>query len=174
VRAELDDLVAAADSALVVVTTASEDQRAGCLVGFHGQCSIEPFRYSVWLSRANHTHRVALFATHFAVHFLSEQDEELAELFGTTSGDQVDKFTRCEWTAGAGDVPLLTGLPAAVFERQSLWSDASDHVCLVGEPVAVQTGAAYRPLRLSGAHRLHAGHAAEERPVPDLAAERPA
>lgn len=170
-RAELDELVAAADSALVVVTTASEDQRAGCLVGFHGQCSIEPFRYSVWLSRANHTHRVALFATHFAVHFLSDAHEDLAELFGTTSGDQVDKFTRCEWTAGAGDVPLLTGVPAVVFARQSLWSDASDHVCLVGEPVAVQTGAAYRPLRLSGAHRLQAGHAAEERPVPDLAAE---
>ena len=173
-RAELDDLVAAVDTALVVVTTASEDQRAGCLVGFHGQCSIEPFRYAVWLSRANHTHRVALFATHFAVHFLSEQDEDLAELFGTLSGDQADKFTRCDWTAGPGGVPVLTRVPAIVFERQSLWNDDSDHVCLVGAPVAVQTGSPFRPLRLSAAHRLHAGHEADERPVPGLTAQRPA
>lgn len=170
-RAELDELVATADTALIVVTTASQGQRAGCLVGFHGQCSIEPFRYSVWLSRANHTHRVALFATHFAVHFLSEQDQDLAELFGTTSGDQGDKFTQCEWTAGLGEVPVLTGVPAVVFERQSLWTDASDHVCLVGAPVAVQTGGPFRPLRLSGAHRLQPGHEAEERPVPGLTAQ---
>jgi flavin reductase (DIM6/NTAB) family NADH-FMN oxidoreductase RutF len=168
VRAELDALVAQADGALIVVTTASQNQRAGCLVGFHVQCSIEPFRYAIWLSQANHTYRVALFATHYAVHFLGEENQELAELFGTTSGDREDKFSHCAWTAGAGGVPVLTGVPAVVFERVTLWNDGSDHVCLVGEPVAVQTGSPFRPLRLSGAERLQAGHAAEDRPVPNL------
>ncbi len=38
-------LMAALDSPLIVVTTADERERAGCLVGFHGQSSIEPQRY---------------------------------------------------------------------------------------------------------------------------------
>ena len=56
------------DPALVIVTTAAGDQRAGCVVGFHSQCSIDPLRYAVWLSKANLTYRVALLATHVAVH----------------------------------------------------------------------------------------------------------
>ena len=37
-----DDLIAAMDGAMVVVTTAAGDDVGGCLVGFHAQCSIEP------------------------------------------------------------------------------------------------------------------------------------
>jgi len=48
-------LMAALDSPLIVVTTADERERAGCLVEFHGQSSIEPQRYCVWLSKANYT-----------------------------------------------------------------------------------------------------------------------
>ena len=59
---DADDVVEHVDQALIVVTTAANDQRSGCLVGFHTQCSIEPFRYAVWLSKANLTYRVALFA----------------------------------------------------------------------------------------------------------------
>ena len=59
-----DALMAQLDQPLVVVTTAAGDERAGCVVGFHVQCSIEPRRVAVWLSKANHTFRVSLFASH--------------------------------------------------------------------------------------------------------------
>ena len=65
-----DAVVKRLDDPLIVVTTASDDERAGCLVGFHTQCSIEPLRYAIWLSKANVTYRVGLFASHLAVHFL--------------------------------------------------------------------------------------------------------
>jgi flavin reductase (DIM6/NTAB) family NADH-FMN oxidoreductase RutF len=130
---DLDSLLAGTNGALVVVTTASNDQRAGCLIGFHSQCSIEPVRFALWLSKANHTYRVSLFATHMAVHFVGQQDRELARLFGGTSGDRVDKFSLCEWTAGPGGVPLLTGCPdVMVLERLTSWDDGSDHVCFIG------------------------------------------
>ena len=77
---------------MVVVTTAVAGERAGCLVGFHAQSAIDPQRYCVWLSKANHTYRVALRSTHLAVHFLTEDDLEVAEHFGTLTGDDVDKF----------------------------------------------------------------------------------
>lgn len=164
----VDDLVARTDPALIVVTTATPDQRAGCLVGFHSQCGIEPFRYAVWLSKANYTYRVALFATHFAVHFLSDGDGELAELFGTHSGDSFDKFEDGAWTAGEGDVPLLDGCSAVVFEKQAVWDVGGDHVCLVGAPTGFVSIAPRPPLRVSAAIRFEAGHAAQERPVPDV------
>ena len=44
---------------MCVVTAASGTERSGCLVGFSAQCSIEPARYAVWLSKANHTYGVA-------------------------------------------------------------------------------------------------------------------
>jgi flavin reductase (DIM6/NTAB) family NADH-FMN oxidoreductase RutF len=45
---------------LIVVTTADERERAGCLVGFRVQSSIEPQRYRVLLSKASYTYPVAL------------------------------------------------------------------------------------------------------------------
>jgi flavin reductase (DIM6/NTAB) family NADH-FMN oxidoreductase RutF len=52
---DFNTLMAALDSPLIVVTTADVRERAGCLVEFHGQSSIEPQRYCVWLSKANYT-----------------------------------------------------------------------------------------------------------------------
>src|SRR5947208_16793782 len=79
-----DRLVAAANAAMVVVTTVSGDgERSGCLVGFHSQCSIDPRQYAVWISRENHTFRVARQADALAVHFLAQGDLDVAELFGS-------------------------------------------------------------------------------------------
>jgi flavin reductase (DIM6/NTAB) family NADH-FMN oxidoreductase RutF len=168
-----DTLMAHADSALVVVTTASDDQRAGCVVGFHTQCSIEPVRYAVWFSKANFTYRVSLFATHLAVHFLGADDMELAELFGATTGDRFDKFAHCEWEPGPGGVPLLDRCPnRLVLARTSAWDDGGDHVCLVGAPVHAEATTDLVPLRLSAGHDIDAGHPVEERGEPsDLHAE---
>ncbi len=96
-------LMASLDAPMVVVTTAMDEERAGCLVGFHAQSSIDPGRYCVWLSKANHTYRVVLRSTHLAVHFLTEDDRPLAVHFGTRSGDDPRQVRR--------DRPRLTALP---------------------------------------------------------------
>ena len=161
------ELVAQLDPAMAVVTTTSQRERAGCLIGFHAQCSIEPNRYVVWLSKANHTLRVGVHARHFAVHFLGQSDVELARLFGTTSGDRVDKFARCDWTPSESGVPLLRSCPNwFTGDKVALLDEGSDHVCLVLEPTAVASAARLQPLRLSQVTHLRPGHEAEERPRP--------
>ncbi len=75
-----DGLMSSLDTPLVVVTTAVGDERGGCLVGFHAQSGIDPGRYCLWLSKANHTYRLALRSTHLGVHFLTEDQLWLAEL----------------------------------------------------------------------------------------------
>lgn len=166
-----DRLVAALDPAMIVVTTAADGERAGCLVGFHSQCSIEPARYAVWLSKANHTFRVALRAEFVAVHVLTDDQHDLAAAFGTRSGDDVDKFAGLEWTEGPAGVPLLAGCEGRfVGRRRAMVEESSDHVILILEPVEAAGGDGaddVRPLRLSAVTDLEPGHGAGEHPRPE-------
>jgi flavin reductase (DIM6/NTAB) family NADH-FMN oxidoreductase RutF len=161
------DLMASLDTPMSVVTTAAGDERAGCLIGFQAQSSITPARFVVWLSKANHTYRVAMHAEHLAVHFLTADDVDLAELFGTLSGDQVDKFARCGWRPGPSGVPVLDRCPHhVVMARHVVLDDGGDHVCLVGRLVEVAGAGRFTPLRLAAVAHLEAGHEVEERPRP--------
>lgn len=162
-----DTIMASLDSPMAVVTTAVDGERAGCLIGFHAQSSIDPGRYSLWLSKANHTYRVALRTTLLGVHYLTADDRDLARLFGTTSGDDIDKFDRCEHEEGPGGVPLLSACPnRLVVSRIALLDEGGDHVCVVTEPVEAASGGPFTPLRLSDVDDLDPGHAAEERNHP--------
>jgi flavin reductase (DIM6/NTAB) family NADH-FMN oxidoreductase RutF len=160
-------LASALDPPMTVVTTVADGERAGCLVGFHAQCSISPGRYVVWLSKANHTHRVAMRSEVLAVHFLDRGRRDLAELFGGTSGDDHDKFERCDWAPGPRGVPVLTACSHhLVGRRVALLDEGSDHVCVVVDPVAVSAPGALEPMRLSDIADIEPGHEADERPAP--------
>jgi flavin reductase (DIM6/NTAB) family NADH-FMN oxidoreductase RutF len=162
-----DGLMSSLDPPLVVVTTAVGDERGGCLVGFHAQSGIDPGRYCLWLSKANHTYRLALRSTHLAVHFLTEDQLSLAELFGTLSGDDVDKFEALSTETGTGQTPLLVDAPHRLLVRRvALLDEGSDHVCVTTEPVVAETTGSFRPLRLSAAVDLVPGHDNEERNSP--------
>lgn len=169
-RDAFDSLMAALDSPMAVVTAAAGRERAGCLIGFHVQCSIDPGQHAVWLSKANHTFRVALLSTHLGVHLLTEDDRDLATLFGTVSGDDTDKFAGLAVESGPEGVPLLAACPHRLVVRRVAVLDAGgDHVCFVTEPVAAATTGPFRPLRLSAVRDLDAGHEVHERPQPPTA-----
>jgi len=172
---DFNTLMAALDSPLIVVTTADERERAGCLVEFHAQSSIDPQRYCVWLSKANYTYRVALQSSHLVIHFLTADDLPLAELFGTQTVDTVDKFAGLPVDSGPGGAPVLRQCPNWLAVRRiALLDEAGDHVCLTTEPVAARSAGPFRPLRISQAGHLKAGHGAEERPGPPTERAAPA
>ena len=160
---EFDELISAGDPAMIVVTAAGSAGRAGCLVGFHSQCSISPFRYAIWISTANHTAHVAPTAEHLGLHFLSAPDRHLAELFGSVSGDDADKFERCSHTQRRNGVPELTDCAnRMIVRRVATLDEGGDHLCLTVEPIAVTHGP-YDPLRLSMVADISAGHPASGR-----------
>ena len=121
---------------MMVVTAAGDGERAGCLVGFATQCSIDPPRFAVWISRKNHTFRVAKGAAALAVHFLSVDDRGLAELFGHNTGDEVDKFARCRWRDGPDGVPVLEDCSRWFVGRVLEQIPTDDHVGFLLAPVA--------------------------------------
>jgi flavin reductase (DIM6/NTAB) family NADH-FMN oxidoreductase RutF len=131
-----EDIAATLGSPMVIVTARAGDERAGCLVGFSTQCSIDPTRYLVCLSKTNHTYRVARDAASLVVHVLHDaaDDRALARLFGENTADEVDKFSRCEWEAGPDGVPVLPTcdwFSGRIVNR----TDLGDHVGFIIEPV---------------------------------------
>jgi flavin reductase (DIM6/NTAB) family NADH-FMN oxidoreductase RutF len=159
-------LMASADPPLIVLTTAAEDEQAGCLVGFHAQSSIAPQHYCVWLSKANHTYRVGLRAAHFAVHFLTADDFAIAERFGTLSGEDANKFEGFDVDLDPHGVPDLKACPNRMsLERIAVLDDGSDHVCLTTRVRAARSEKPFAPLRVSSAIHLVPGHSSEERAI---------
>jgi flavin reductase (DIM6/NTAB) family NADH-FMN oxidoreductase RutF len=163
VAAAFDAMITGLDAPLVIVTTSSGGERAGCLVGFHSQSSIAPRRAAVWLSKANRTYRVALRASHVAVHALTVADGGVAAHFGGETGDEVDKFAGLAWSEGPGGVPLLAACPhRVVLARVTLLDEGGDHVLLTGAPVLAESPGAFTPLRLGDVEgHIRPGHPAE-------------
>ena len=129
----------------------------GCLVGFATQCSIDPLRFLVCLSNKNKTYRLARDATHMALHVVPEDREDLAELFGGETGDEIDKLARVDWSGGPGDVPLIGGCPYAAGRILDRF-DVGDHVAFVLD-VETKQGSA-TPMRFARADAIDPGHEA--------------
>jgi flavin reductase (DIM6/NTAB) family NADH-FMN oxidoreductase RutF len=148
------------DYPMFVVTVAHDGERSGCLVGFGTQVSIDPPQLLVCISDKNHTHGLARHAELVAVHLLSPDQQELAELFGEQTGDEVDKFARCSWHPGPGGVPLLDDAPRHVVGRVLQRLPFADHLGLLLEPV--ETFVSDRPVAYSLAQAVHMepGHSA--------------
>ena len=106
-----DALVGGLDYPMFIVTATDGTHRAGCLIGFAAQCSISPPLFMAWLSVNNHTFTIARHTDTLAVHVLPREATELATLFGTRTGFEVDKFAHCRWHDGPGGVPLLDDCP---------------------------------------------------------------
>ena len=156
-----DAFVAGADYPVLVVTTRKGPLRAGCLVGFATQVSIDPPRFLVALSKKNHTYALAREAHHLAVHLLDSGQTSLATLFGAETGDDIDKFAHCDWHPGPATLPILDAAAGWFCGRILDKHDLGDHVGFV---LAPEAGSAPAPditaLRYDRVAALEPGHEA--------------
>jgi len=135
---QFGELLGGLDYPIFVVTTIADGEKSGCLVGFTTQVSINPPLFLVGLSEKNHTVGVAGRATHLAVHFIDRGHLELAHLFGEESGDEVDKFSACQWSTGPHGVPVLDDASAWFVGRIAERIDLGDHISHLLEPADVK------------------------------------
>jgi flavin reductase (DIM6/NTAB) family NADH-FMN oxidoreductase RutF len=162
--AGMDAFIDRLDPDMCVVTAAADGDRAGCLVGFASQCSIEPVRYAVWLSKANRTYRVARTAPRLAVHLLTREQRGLAELFGGETGDHTDKLARVRWREETGGAVVLDEAAAWFVGRVVQRVEGGDHVGFVLEPETWggrEDTEGAKLLRLSDATSISPGHPAD-------------
>jgi flavin reductase (DIM6/NTAB) family NADH-FMN oxidoreductase RutF len=155
---EFERLMAQLDYSLFIVTAAGDGQRSGCLVGFASQVSIHPARFLICLSVKNRTFEVAQHAAVLVVHFVPQQAEELAVLFGGQTGDETDKFAQCEWREGPNGTPVLTSLPDWFAGRILKRLDLGDHWGFLLEPIEGEAHRSGSPLTFRRAKWIEPGH----------------
>jgi flavin reductase (DIM6/NTAB) family NADH-FMN oxidoreductase RutF len=154
------ELVVGLEYSMFIVTVRAGQQQAGCLVGFGCQTSIEPPRFLVCLSRKNHTYRVATSSEAVAVHFVPQQAEALARLFGGCTGDEVDKFAHCAWRPGPAGLPILQECRNWFVGRVLERLDLGDHVGYQLEPIAAHREAGESYFTFRQAMHIEPGHPA--------------
>lgn len=130
-------LAGSLDYPLFIVTAADGQRREGCVIGFATQCSFHPARFLACLSRENRTYRLARDADALAVHLVPRTQVELARLFGGETGDEIDKFERCDWHPGPRGLPILDGCRSWFAGAISARHDLGDHVGFLLDPFEV-------------------------------------
>ncbi|MQY26801.1 flavin reductase family protein [Nocardia aurantia] len=156
-----DRVIEGADGSMWIVTTVADGRRAGCLVGFGTQVSIEPRRFLACLSKQNHTYRVAMPATHLAVHLVGAESMALAQLFGAETGSEMNKFEHCDWLEGPHGLPILTTATGWFIGEILRRDDFGDHVGFLLRPTAAQAPEVEAPaLRYRAVSELTPGHQA--------------
>jgi flavin reductase (DIM6/NTAB) family NADH-FMN oxidoreductase RutF len=153
-----EELVGQLDYSMLIVTTAAGDERSGCLIGFATQVSIHPPRFLACLSVKNRTYRVAEQADVLVVHFVAVEDDELAELFGGQTGDEVDKFAQVDWRPGPEGAPVIERLQNWFAGRILERHDFGDHHGFVLEPIEGEAGRGESTLTFHRAKRIEPGH----------------
>jgi flavin reductase (DIM6/NTAB) family NADH-FMN oxidoreductase RutF len=156
--AAADKVLTSLNLPLLVVTTANSKTRAGCLVGFATQCSVDPLLLLVCISRENRTCRVADEAAGLAIHGISEAERDLAELFGGETGDEIDKFEHCEWRRGPLGLPLLARAPGWIAATIEGRMDAGDHIAHLVKPTSAELRRSFDPLRTRKGAEIEPGH----------------
>lgn len=154
------DVLGSVPAPMAVVTVRADDGEAsGCLVGFLTQCSIDPTRLLVCLSKPNRTHEVAARARHLGVAFVPADRHDVAEVVGGLTGDDVDKLERVPWRSGPHGVPLLDDCPSWVVGSVLDRYDVGDHTAVLVEVVAASGVAVGQALTMIDAEDIEPGHA---------------
>lgn len=165
---ELDAISERLSYPMLAVAAAHAGERDACLVGFATQISIDPWRYLVGLSHRNRTFDLAAASSHLAVHFLSDDQHELARVLGSTSAHddpEKERFLADLWddaddtgdeTAVSRLAPCRSWFVGRVVARHP----CGDHWAFVLEPVA-WSGAdpRFRQLDYQQVRDLEAGRA---------------
>lgn len=116
---------------VTIVTTREADGRdIGLTANSFNSVSLDPPMVLWSLARSARSLPAFVAASHFAVHVLAANQEELSLRFATRGSE---KFAGLELERGAGQVPLLRGCSARFQCRTAYRHEAGDHMIFVGE-----------------------------------------
>src|SRR6185437_2508362 len=116
---------------VTIVTTREADGRdVGLTANSFNSVSLDPPMVLWSLAKNSRSLPAFLEASHFAVHVLAANQEELSLRFATRGAD---KFSGLDIDRGPQQVPLLHGCSARFVCRTAFRHEAGDHMIFVGE-----------------------------------------
>lgn len=114
----------------IITTTSESGEPIGMTVSSFNSVSMDP-PLILW-SIDHKAHSLEFFENceYFAVNILSNQQQNLSNLFASTGAD---KFKKTEFTQGAGNSPLLANCIAQLECRTWKTYEGGDHTIILGE-----------------------------------------
>jgi 3-hydroxy-9,10-secoandrosta-1,3,5(10)-triene-9,17-dione monooxygenase reductase component len=132
---ELRKVLGTFATGVTVITTRAPDGTAvGLTANSFNSVSLNPPMVLWSLAKSALSRAAFESASHWAVHILAADQEELANRFATRG---TDKFAGLATDQGAGDVPLLSSCAARLQCQTSFKYEGGDHIIFVGEVLAV-------------------------------------
>lgn len=124
-----DALGAFATGVTIVTTRDAQGRDVGLTANSFNSVSLDPPMVLWSLAKSARSLPAFLAATHFAVHVLAADQEELSLRFAARG---VEKFAGLDLERGAAQVPLLRGCSARFQCRTAFRHEGGDHMIFVG------------------------------------------
>jgi flavin reductase (DIM6/NTAB) family NADH-FMN oxidoreductase RutF len=138
----------------IVTARSASGELVGLTANSFNSVSLDPPLVLWSLSRAAGSMAAFSAGSHYAIHILSADQQELARQFASKN---VDRFSGVAFATGSGGAPLLDGVVASFecFNRSQY--EEGDHVIFVGEVERCSHRAGASPLLFHGG-RYYAEH----------------
>ena len=127
------------ESCVFVISVDEHGKPSGMIAGWNMKCSGEPPLFAVSLSKKGYTHKLIRQSREFVIAVPNKEQEEALVLFGSTHGDEVDKFAETHIETAKAEIvksPLLKN--ATVNFECELFKevDSGDHFIYIGKILA--------------------------------------
>ena len=132
----LDAMAGLCSGVAVVTARRRDDAPCGLVATSVSSFSAAPPSALISIAHASRCHDALIECTHFGVHLLRAEQEDLAHVF---AGLAEDKFTGLEWSWDQ-DVPRLAGVLAYLRCRRAAVFELYDHSVLIGDVADGQRG----------------------------------
>lgn len=122
-----------------VISSDKDGKPSGMIAAWNMKCSIDPPLFAVSLSKKGYTHKLVRESGEFVVAVPDKKLEKELLFFGSTHGDEVDKFAESGVETDKAEFvqsPLLKdatiNFECEVFSE----ADAGDHIVFIGKILA--------------------------------------
>jgi flavin reductase (DIM6/NTAB) family NADH-FMN oxidoreductase RutF len=138
---------------VTVVATATNAGLSGLTVNSFTSVSLDPPLVLVCIDLTSHTLPFLRASGHFAVSFLTNEQEALSRCFATTSAERYDRFCQAPYHVAATGSPVLDGALAFVDARIVAEYPGGDHAIFIGQVEAMGTDGKAQFLNADGKER---------------------
>jgi flavin reductase (DIM6/NTAB) family NADH-FMN oxidoreductase RutF/rubredoxin len=122
---------------LYVVSSSDGNKLNGYISNTVFQVTADPAQFAIACSKNNFTTGIISKSRTFAISALKKDaSAELIGIFGYKSGNDIDKFSRCNYKTGLTGAPVLLDDTIAWFECEVVHSlDVGSHILFIGKVI---------------------------------------
>ncbi len=143
---EYRDIIGRFATGVTVVTTAVDGWLHGMTANAITSVSLDPLLLLVCVDKTAHTHDHLIQAGAFAVNILSEEQQDVSQIFAASSEPEEGRLQGVAYQIGGNGAPIIDGCIAHIECEASEHTDAGDHTIFIGSVLSAAVNREAPPL----------------------------